>query len=114
MTMAQLASYGQPNELPDVMPPALPIYFPASQGEAVYSSACILVGYSLHNTGAATQTIRLRDGTDATGAVVAFSTLATGATDTQRCGDTGIILRCGLYVTSGAVAIEGSAWIIPL
>ena len=89
---------------------ARPVQFGATAaGERLVSGPAILLGYSIReSTGAAAAAVRLRNGADATGAIVATIGLAASGSDTQMPTDPGLICDVGVWLEVVSGSVEGS------
>jgi len=114
MSMAQLQSYGLPDEWPAVLPPAQPIPFTAAASKLLTNKACVLMGWSNQNHGAGSDILTFIDGSDANGQVVGYSRMATGTSDTEILAPSGVICQTGLFVEMSAGTTNGVVYVIIL
>ena len=94
--------------------PATVVANAAGTGDAaLVAAACTLLGWSVAETGGSTAKLYLRDGTDATGTIVATFTLNPYESIREIAPACGIKIVTGLYLDRTSGTTELSAWYAP-
>lgn len=96
-----------------MLPPASAIPIAATTTDVLLcGNALLLRGWSLcETTGAGTAEVYLRDGTNATGLIVAHVTLKSSESTRDYPSFAGIGIRGGLYLDVVAGTVDGAVWV---
>jgi hypothetical protein len=79
-----------------------------------FPGRAILTGGFLQNTGGGNGSVLIRDGMDATGAVMAGASLAAGSLNSVNLPVKGILIEIGVYVTVTTATLTGALYVVPL